>query len=76
MIGIEVYSPLYVSSETLMGMNLCPCEEGEAEYVLNLVENVFEFIQEDEMYGVVIEFFIIKYLLLMKMSQFNISLEA
>lgn len=47
--GLEVYSPIYVSSETLIGLNLWPFEQGEEGYALNLADNVFEFIHEEEM---------------------------
>lgn len=32
-----------------MGLNLWPFEQGEEEYALNLADNVFEFIHEEEM---------------------------
>ncbi|KAJ8038351.1 putative indole-3-acetic acid-amido synthetase GH3.8 [Holothuria leucospilota] len=46
--GVEMYSPVYISSENLLGLNLWPYNEGDAEYVLHLSENVFEFIHEND----------------------------
>lgn len=48
--GIEIYSAMYISSEAFMGLNLWPFEDGTSEYALNLTENVFEFIKEEDMY--------------------------
>ncbi|XP_071820151.1 uncharacterized protein [Apostichopus japonicus] len=47
--GIEIYSAMYISSEAFMGLNLWPFEDGTSEYALNLTENVFEFIKEEDM---------------------------
>ncbi|KAJ8038529.1 Indole-3-acetic acid-amido synthetase GH3.3 [Holothuria leucospilota] len=47
--GVEIYSPMYVSSETLIGLNLWPFNTGEEEYALNLSDSVFEFIPEEDM---------------------------
>ncbi|KAJ8038302.1 Indole-3-acetic acid-amido synthetase GH3.17 [Holothuria leucospilota] len=47
--GVEMYSPMYACSEALLGLNLFPFGKGEEEYVLNVAENVFEFIPEDDM---------------------------
>ncbi|PIK36749.1 putative indole-3-acetic acid-amido synthetase GH3.5 [Apostichopus japonicus] len=48
--GIRVYSMLYGSSEALIGFNLNPIKEGYEEFVLNIRDVIFEFINEGDVY--------------------------
>lgn len=47
--GVKICSAMYISSETLLGLNLCSFSKEEDDYVLNVADNVFEFVPEDEM---------------------------
>lgn len=40
---------MYITSEVLVGLNLCSFANEEDDYVLNLADNVFEFVPESEM---------------------------
>ncbi|KAJ8038355.1 Indole-3-acetic acid-amido synthetase GH3.17 [Holothuria leucospilota] len=47
--GLKICSPMYITSEVLVGLNLCSFADEGDDYVLNLVDNVFEFVPESEM---------------------------
>ncbi|CAE7859963.1 GH3.15 [Symbiodinium necroappetens] len=43
--GVPIYSPFYASTEGLLGVNICPSQDGVPEYLLDAGSMVFEFLQ-------------------------------
>ena len=43
--GVPIYSPFYASTEGLLGINICPSQDGVPEYLLDAGSMVFEFLQ-------------------------------